>query len=272
MNKTWIDLLICFFLASSGTCFANDIPLPTAEEVIALVNARDAGDQVTLSLRLTLTDKDGKQLVRETFGYRKNYGQEKRSVVYYTSPAYLRDTGLLTYDYPEANRDDDQWAYLPDMRKVRRIPAASRGALVLGTDFTFEDIKNEGRIPTNDYTHKTIGAEDVDGHYCYILEATPIDEKTAFELGYGKVQMWLDAEIWYPRKAKFWDVPGDLLKTIHSEDVRKADGIWTTFNLSAKNHQNGHTSEVSVIEIDYVTPIDDDVFTERALRRGVRSH
>ena len=117
--------------------------LPSADDIIAQVNARDDGEQVTRTLRMELIDRRGKSRVRETMGYRRYYGEEKRTVIFYQSPTNVKGTGFLTYDYPEADKDDDQWLYLPALRKVRRISAADRGDYFLGTDFTYEDIKKE---------------------------------------------------------------------------------------------------------------------------------
>lgn len=270
--KTWLGLSVAAITFFCTVSFANDIPLPDAQYIIDQVNSRDDGAQYTRTLRLTLTDKSGKTLERETFGYRKNYDGERRSVVYTISPASYRNFALLTYDYAEAGRDDDQWAYLPDMRKIRRIPPSYRGTYVLGTDFTFEDIKNESKIPTADYTYTALGQETLDGRICYILEGLPIDEGTAKVLGYGKIRLWVDSEIWFPRKFASWDVSGDPLKSVTMNDVRQVDGIWTSFHLEAENLQTGHRSQVTTIDVDYTTPLDDGLFTERALRRGVNRH
>ena len=66
-------------------------------------------------------------------------------------------------------------------------------------------------MSTVDYSYKVLGEEEVDGHHCFHLEATPVDEKTAKELGYGKVHSWVDSEIWISRKAEFWDIRGNPL-------------------------------------------------------------
>ena len=98
---------------------------------------------------MELIDRRGKSRVRETMGYRRYYGEEKRTVLFYQSPTNVRGTGFLTYDYPNADTDDDQWLYLPALRKVRRISSSDRGDYFLGTDFTYEDIKKETRIATD---------------------------------------------------------------------------------------------------------------------------
>jgi hypothetical protein len=243
---------------------------PTIEDIIQNVNTRDIGVQATNTIRMTLKDKKGKELVRESQGFRKYYGDEKRSLNFVTKPAKLRNFGLLTFDYGVADKSDDAWAYLPDMRKVRRISTDDRGATVLGTDFTVQDMKNESRISNTDYAYTIAGIESVEDQLCHVLEALPVSDAIAKELGYSKTHIFIDAKTWVLRKADFWDVEGEHLKTITMHDIEEVDGIWTARRIFAKNHQNDHSTLIEVLDIDYTTELDDDMFTERSLRRGIR--
>ena len=246
--------------------FAAD--LPDGDEIALRINAREEGLSVSRTLLMELTDKRGKTRVRKTRGFRKYFGEDKRTVIYYLSPKNVKDTAFLTYDYAKVSRDDDQWLYLPAMRKVRRISASDRGDYFLGTDFTYEDIKKETKVSLEDYTRLTMGEEVIDGHRSVIVESTPVDEDTARELGYSKVRQWVDAEIWMVRKAVFYDVRGKLLKTIHTRDIRKVQGIWTAHVLEVENHKTRHSTKFTFSDIDYQTEISDGLFTEQALRRG----
>lgn len=249
--------------------FADELAgAPTGDEIAEKVNARDEGEFVTRNLTMRLVDRRGKERVRETFGYRRSFGDEKRSVIFYLSPANIKDTGFLTYDYADPARDDDQWLYLPATRKSRRISSSDRGDSFLGTDFSYEDIKMESKISVVDYTRKTIGEEEIDGHHCYVVESFPIDEKTAKELGYGKVVVWIDSTIWMSRKSEFWDIRLNPLKTLRQTDIQEIDGIWTGLKMEVKNHKTGHTTFFTFSDVDYEADVPEDVFSERALRRG----
>jgi len=266
----WKSIAAFAVIAAVAWCAQADelAGAPTGDEIVDNVNARDEGEWVTRKLTMRLIDRRGKERVRETFGYRRYFGDEKRSVIFYESPANIRDTGFLTFDYADPEKDDDQWLYLPATRKSRRISSSDRGDSFLGTDFSYEDMKKESKISVEDYTRKTVGEEEIDGHHCYIVESYPVDEDTAKELGYGKVMAWIDSEIWITRKAEFWDVRMNPLKTLHASDIRKVDGIWTTHKMEVKNQKTGHTTIFTFEEVDYESEVDEDVFTERALRRG----
>ena len=242
--------------------------LPSGDHIIAQVNSRDDGQQVTRALKMELIDRRGKSRVRETMGYRRYYGEEKRTVLFYQSPTNVKGTGFLTYDYPDAEKDDDQWLYLPALRKVRRISSSDRGDYFLGTDFTYEDIKKETRIATEDYTFTTLGTEEVDGQLTYLVEGIPVDSETAEELGYGRVLWRIDPEIWMSRKTEMWDVNGNPLKTLRNEIIENVQGIWTSLKLTAVNHKTGHSTIFTFSDVDYRAPVDDSMFEQRALRRG----
>lgn len=246
------------------------VALLSGPEVVARVNARDEGVQVSRHLRMELVDRRGQRRVRETRSFRKYFDGEKRSVLFYLEPKNVRDTAFLTWDHPEPGREDDQWLYLPALRKSRRISATDRGDLFLGTDFTYEDVKLETKLGRDDYRWSSVGEESVDGHPCLLLEATPRDEATAEELGYGRLLLRVDSEIWIVRKGEYWDPGGEMLKTVHVRDIRQVDGIWTAHRVEAENHQNGHRTVFVFSRVDYESPLEDDLFTERALRRGWR--
>lgn len=243
--------------------------LPSGDEIAKHINARDEGEAVSRLLTMELTDADGKTRVRKTKGFRKYYGAEKRSVIYYLEPANIKGSVFLTYDYPEADKDDDQWLYLPALRKVRRISASDRGDYFLGTDFTYEDIKLESRVSLADYTRKTLGESEVDGTHCLLLESVPVSEAVAEELGYGKIEQCVDDNIWIVRQAKMWDPQGNPLKTIHFYDIRQVQGIWTQHEFEVVNHKTGHRTRFVFSDVNYADGVDDSVFTQEAMKRGL---
>ncbi|WGL17335.1 outer membrane lipoprotein-sorting protein [Microbulbifer bruguierae] len=242
---------------------------PDTQWIVDQVNGRDDGEQVSRTLTMTLTDRNGKQRVRETRGFRKYYDKEKRSVLFYTSPSIVKDTAFLTYDYPQAeNRDDDQWLYLPALRKVRRISASDRGDHFLGTDFTYEDIKKEGRMEPADFAYKVVGKETANNRDLFHMEGVPHTQSIAEELGYGRTELWVDSQWWIVVKAQFWDIRGNLLKSLQVKDIRPVDGILTRHTMIMDNHKTGHRSEFVFSDVDYLTPVDDSLFRQRSLGRG----
>lgn len=265
MRHMYIALFLLFplfvFNAAAET-------LPAGEEIARRINARDEGEVVSRFVTMAMTDRSGTERVRETKSFRKYFGKEKRTVIFYLSPANIKDTAFLTYDYPEADRDDDQWLYLPAVRKVRRISASDRGDYFLGTDFTYEDIRKETKVGIEDYSWKTLAEETIDGHRCFLVEEIPVNEQTAKELGYSKMQSWVDAEIWMVRQAKYWDVAGNPLKTLQVREITLIRDIWTAHQISVENHKTGHKTVFTFKDVNYGQSVKDELFTEDGLRRG----
>ncbi len=230
---------------------------------------RDEGISMSRKLIMKLKDKRGKIRVRETVSLRKYFGKEKKIAIFYETPTSVKGTAFLTFDYPEANRDDDQWLYLPALRKTRRISAANRGDYFLGTDLTYEDIKLETRISKEDYTYITLGKENIDGRAMYVVEGTPKNKSISKELGHSKVKFWVDADRWIMRKAESWDVAGNFLKTVEIKDFKKIQNIWTYHTIHVINHKTKHETEFVFKDIVYNGDLSDDYFTEEALVNGL---
>ena len=254
-----------------GFSSASDaLPDLDGTQIMQHVVDRDEGEWVSRDLRMQMTDRNGTERVRETRAYRRYYGTEKRTVIFYTAPTNVKDTGFLTYDYPEADRDDDQWLYLPALRKVRRISASDRGDYFLGTDFSYEDIKKENKIAMEDYTLTAVGEAEIDGNPTYIVEGVPVDAATAEELGYGKVRWFVDPVIWISRKNEAWDTSGNPLKTTDASHIETIDGIWTVQRIAVENHKTGHATVFTFSNIDYQSQVADKVFKTSTLKRGAR--
>ena len=266
--KLSISILSALFLCSPAMAAIQEAH-PIGLDIAQRINARDEGVSVSRNLIMEMIDRRGKKRVRETRGFRKYYGDEKRTVIFYLKPRSVKKTAFLTYDYSQSEKDDDQWLYLPAMRKVRRISASDRGDYFLGTDFTYEDIKKESKVGITDYTWKTIGEDEIDGHHTYIVEAIPVNEKVAEELGYSKVQHWVDSEIWMIRQSRRWDVRGNELKTIFTRDIRLVQNIWSAYTIEVSNHKTGHSTRFLFSDFDYSSGVKDQVFTQRALQRGL---
>ena len=243
--------------------------LPSGDIIASNINARDEGIAVSRNLKMQMTDRHGKVRVRETRAFRKYFGDEKRTAIFYQKPKNIKDTAFLTYDYEDKETDDDQWLYLPAMRKVRRISASDRGDYFLGTDLSYEDIKLETRVSVKDYSRKTIAEDVVDGVHCYIVEETAIDNETAEELGHLRRESCVDDSIWMTRRSKFWDLQNNLLKTTYFKDISKVQGIWTAHTIEVENHKTGHHTVFSFSDVNYTDGVKDSVFSKNALKRGL---
>jgi hypothetical protein len=158
---------------------------------------------VSRTVRWELVDRQGNRRTRETRVVRKTDAEAKRTVLFFRAPQNVRDTAFLTLDFAERDREDDQWLYLPAARKVRRVSATDRGESFLGSDLSYEDVKLETKVGLEDYRWTT-PARRGGGAPCFVVEAVPVDEKTA--RGSATVALRVDPEIWLVRRAEYWDL------------------------------------------------------------------
>src|SRR5210317_147126 len=99
---------------------------PRAREIMEKVDARDDGDNQTADMEMILIDKRGNQRVRKIATFSKDKGPDGLRLMFFEHPADVKDTAFLTYDYDDPERDDDQWLYLPALRKTKRITSSDK--------------------------------------------------------------------------------------------------------------------------------------------------
>lgn len=258
--------LIAILLTAGSTMSFAQL---SGDQLVEKVNKRDEGQQLTQSVRITMVDKRGKTQNRTLVWYRKDYSGQRNSVIFYNSPANIKGTSFLTNDFHSPDKEDDQWLYLPALRRTRRISASNRGDYFLGTDLTYEDVKLATKIGANDYHFKLIGELIKDGHTLFQLQGFSKTTQIAKELGYSKVEYLIDKKLMMPRVIKFWDIAGNVLKTVEFKDIRLVQGIYTAHQIDAINLKSDHKTTFIFKAPDYETPLADDLFSEQAMIRGI---
>ena len=162
MISTMIGLL------ATATIMAQTL---TGLEVAEKVHNRPDGDTRYCEMSLTLINKNGSKRVRELKSYSKDYGQDRKTIMFFLYPGDVKGTGFLTWDYDQANKDDDKWLYLPAMKKTRRISgSSSKTDYFMGTDFTYDDM---GRRNLDEDTHTLLREEIIDESKCWVLQSVP---------------------------------------------------------------------------------------------------
>lgn len=241
----------------------------TGQAMAERVYARDDGERVDQTLIMELTDRSGKVRRRETRLVRKEYEHVHKTIIAIKTPASLKDTAFLTFDYQDAQREDDQWLYLPAMRRERRISASDRGSYFLGTDFTYEDIKERTRLSIDDFNFALLD-RPVDGEpSLQWIEAQPKSENIARELGYGRIEALVDKKTWMYQRLVYWDIGLNQLKEITLTDIAEIDSVLTAQIIRCENLKTGHSTTFRFENIDYTSPVEDRLFTVAAMRRGL---
>ncbi|PCJ16859.1 MAG: Patched family protein [Candidatus Cloacimonadota bacterium] len=267
--KSLVTIMLFFCMSSNSNAIVQGKVI-SGLELVQRVNNIKEGQWVSRKLKMVMTDRGGRERIRKTITFRKYFKESKKTLIFYTSPSNIKKTSFLTFDYKDSAKEDDQWLYLPAMRKVRRISASDRGDYFLGTDFSYEEIKKEGKVEVNDFTFKNLGIVTLDGKKVYKIESFPKTKKLAKNLGHGKQISYMDPKINTFVKVETWDINGNELKIFEAKDIRYVDGILTRHILEIFNKKTKHKTTFIFSEVDYKKEVDDSVFTKSTLRRGVK--
>jgi outer membrane lipoprotein-sorting protein len=216
-------------------------------------------------MSMRLINSRGQERKRRVEYYRKTVeGDNDRILMRFLEPADVKGVGLLTVEQPD--RDDDQWLYLPALKKSRRISSSDQTDNFMGTDFTYEDIRSE-KLDRHNYT--VVGKEAIEGCDCYVIEAVPADEAQKKESGYSRRQLWVRKDIYLTVQVKYYDRRGEFFKMeILKDIIEVAPNIYRPNFMEMKNLKTNHTTQLTFDGRRINEGLDDKIFTERELIRG----
>ena len=133
MVMIWLSAMIFNALPAA----ADD---PEARAIMEKVDARDDGDNQTSDMEMILIDKNQKQRIRKIASFSKDKDEDTLKLMFFMEPADVKDTSFLTWDYDDPNKDDDQWLYLPALRKTKRIASTDKDGSFMGSDLNYSDM------------------------------------------------------------------------------------------------------------------------------------
>ena len=172
-------------------------------------------------------------------------GDGDHSVNVFKSPRDVAGTAILIHSH--GTTPDDQWLYLPAVKRVKRISTRSKSGPFVGSEFAYEDISSW--VPEK-YTYRFLEHAQLDGNNCFKVENTPAYSDS----GYSKLHEWVDSKIFRPRKIDYFDRKGDLLKTLHFQDYQQYQNtFWRPSKMVMVNHQNGRSTEIDWHNYQYET-------------------
>jgi outer membrane lipoprotein-sorting protein len=242
---------------------------PTGREVMERVDARDDGDNAVQDMEMILIDKNGNQRTREIRSFRRDQGEDTHSILFFLSPSDVKDTGFLTYDYDEADKDDDQWLYLPALKKTKRIASGDKSGSFMGSDFSYADLTTR-ELDNYDYTFLKEG--EVDGHPVWIVLAVPKTDDEIEETGYTKSIFFVRQDNDVVIRSKHWVEDGNREKYFEVEKLEKIDGIWVATEMEMTTKKGSRTLHKTVIKarnVRFNQGLPEDQFTVRQLEKGV---
>ncbi|MEA2098667.1 MAG: outer membrane lipoprotein-sorting protein, partial [Campylobacterota bacterium] len=241
----------------------------TGQEIAQKVHDRDDGDNSTSKMKMILIDKNGKKRIRDLQTFTKDKGEDKLKLMFFLTPADVKNIAFLTHDFEDSNKDDDQWLYLPQLQKVKRIASSDKSSSFMGSDFTYSDMTSRN---VDDYTYKIMKEKKVGGHLTWQMLVTPKSEKTIEETGYLKSIVFVRQDNFVIVQALNYIKAGKKLKYMMVKDLKKIDGIWTALEMqmiTKKGKKMLHKTIFKFSDVKYEQNLKESLFTTRTLERGL---
>ncbi len=167
----------------------------------------------------------------------------------------------MNWSYDDS-RSDDQWIYLPALKKVKRISSDSKSDYFMGSDFTYDDL---GDRKVEQDNHKLLSEEVINDKACYVVESIPLDANYM----YSKTITWVEKETFIGVQKEFFDEDGGLLKILTIKNYENIDGFDVILVSEMRNVQNGHSTEMRLSNVKINTGVEEWRFSERMMSRGL---
>jgi hypothetical protein len=174
-------------------------------------------------------------------------------------PADIDGTALLSHAH--ILEADDQWLFLPALKRVKRISSVNKSGPFVGSEFAFEDFT---ALELNKFEYTYLRSEELDGSMCDVVERTPGYEHS----GYTKQIAWTDQEVFQVRQVEFYDRRGDLFKTLILSEYKEYEGgIWRAQKLSMTNRRTGKSTDLLYKDYKFKTGLTGKDFEKGVLTR-----
>jgi hypothetical protein len=262
--------LTLLFLAPAALSQSDEAAAPpTGREIMDLVDARDNGDRVSQDMQMILIDKNGGQRKRTMRSFGMDKGEDNWSIMFFLDPADVKDTGFLTYDYDDTEKDDDQWLYLPALKKTKRIASGDKSGAFMGSDFTYADMTERN---LDRYDYKLLQEDELNGHMVWVVEAVPNTPDEIKETGYTKQVVFVRQDNYVVVRAKSWVKKGSRNKYFDVKKLELIEGIWTPTELHMTTKKGKKTLHKTILvnnNVQYNQDLDEDSFSVRRLEQGI---
>ena len=219
----------------------------TADMVMILKNRH--GDESTRNVRIKTLEVKGD-------------GDKGLSI--FDNPRDVKGTALLTFSHKIGQ--DDQWLYLPALKRVKRISSRNKSGSFMGSEFAYEDISSQ---EVEKYTYKWLRDEPCPGEEakdttCFVSERYPVDKNS----GYTRQVAWIDQKEYRQIKVDFYDRKSALLKTLTFKGYKQyLEKYWRADEMHMVSHQNGKSTRLIWENYKFRTGLKERDFNKNSLKR-----
>ena len=259
MNK---KILLIALLALLPLSAWAETPEEKGLAIAVEADKRDTGwkDQKS-DLKMILRNRQGQETERNIRNKQLEViGDGDKSMSIFDSPRDVKGTAFLSYTH--AKKPDDQWLFLPALKRIKRISSNNKSGPFMGSEFAYEDITSQ---EVEKYTYKWIKDEQFEGRDTFVVERYP----TYKHSGYTKQVAWVDKQMYQPLKIDFYDRKGDLLKTLTQHEYKQyLDKYWRPSRMEMVNHITKKSTTLLWKNFQFNNGFNDRDFDKNSLKRA----
>jgi outer membrane lipoprotein-sorting protein len=262
-RQALVVALFSLALIRTDATLANQPPTSDARglEIARERKTHDSGWKTSAAdMEMVLTSRSGSSTTRNLqLRSLEVDGDGNKSMVIFERPLDVKGTALLTFSH--IYKADDQWLFLPTIKRVKRVASNNKSGAFMGSEFAFEDLAS---YEVDKYNYHYLGEETLDGQPMHKLESYPNYEHS----GYSKLISWIDLEHYRVHRIDYYDLRGELLK-IHTFTGYRcySDCFWRADEQLIENQQTGKSTLLRVKKIEIGVPFSDSDFQQSALSR-----
>ena len=264
-NKPMKNLFLSGALIAMA--FSSPVIAETPEEkglaIAKEIDRRDIGFGDSRStLTMTLTNKHGESSTRKlriSTLENQDITVGDKSLTVFEHPRDVKGTAFLSFT--KILEPDDQWLYLPALKRVKRISSANKSGPFVGSEFAYEDLVS---FEVGKYNFKWIKDEKCGELTCFVVERYPLYESS----GYTRQVSWVDQAEYRVQKVEFYDRKGSLLKTLEQSNYTQyLDRYWRPLTMHMVNHQTGKETVLEFSPFEFQVGLNEGNFTANRLKK-----
>lgn len=255
----WKITLLVLFASFWGWSASTLASSPSGLEILTKVDQTMKAETKVMSQTMTLITATGQQRTRELQMWSKQNANGDQMLARFLAPADVKGTGILM-------NAEDMWLYLPALGRVKRVASHAKKGSFMGSDLSYDDMEQLGSKGfSSEFEATLLGEEQLEGSKTYLLNLQPLAQESDYEY----LKMWVDGEVWLPRKIEYYREKDALFKVLTTWDLEQVEGRWVANQMIMEDRQKGTKTVLDVQEVSFDLPIDDSLFTTRTLERGL---
>ena len=187
---------------------------------------------------------------------------EDFSIIQFLNPPGVKGTSLLIHHH--LKKDDEQWLYLPALKRVKRISSRNKTGAFMGSEFSFEDM---GNYTIDKYKYLYIKEDELEGKMCHVIECSPLYENS----GYKKIKQWITSNDYLLMRSEFFDKKNTIFKVMNLlEYKRENENYIRPTKLVMKNLITKKTSVILFQETSFDKGLSESDFSQLNIQRIIK--